>query len=93
MKTNNLGYPRIVSKRELKKTLEQYWAGTCTVDDLLEKGRALRRENRITQQMVGIDMIPSNDFSFYDQVLDMTLMVGAIPSRYKPLQKKPYKLI
>lgn len=83
MLTNNLGYPRIGGNRELKKSSEQYWAGKITCEQLLQTGREIRLENWNTQKQAGIDLIPSNDFSFYDQVLDMTLTVGAIPERYK----------
>ncbi|MCX7631950.1 MAG: 5-methyltetrahydropteroyltriglutamate--homocysteine S-methyltransferase [Turneriella sp.] len=88
MKTNNLGYPRIGVKRELKKTLEDYWSGQCGHEDLLLAGSSLRRHNWQLQQSVGIDLIPSNDFSFYDHVLDMSLLVGNIPERYLPLLEK-----
>ena len=82
MLTHNLGYPRIGSQRELKKASENYWAGKTTLKNLLQVGKNLRQENWIAQKKAGIDLIPSNDFSFYDQVLDMSLMVNAIPSRY-----------
>lgn len=82
MKTNNLGYPRIGSNRELKKASELYWSGKISADELLEVGKNIRRENWQLQAESGIDLIPSNDFSFYDQVLDLTLTLGAIPERY-----------
>ncbi|PZX46007.1 5-methyltetrahydropteroyltriglutamate--homocysteine S-methyltransferase [Algoriphagus chordae] len=82
MQTHNLGYPRIGSRRELKKACEQYWSGKITSADLLTAGENIRKANWQFQKDSGIDLIPSNDFSFYDQVLDMSLMVGAIPERY-----------
>src|SRR5688572_22071584 len=82
MLTQNLGYPRIGSQRELKKACEQYWSGKTTLKNLYQVGRNLRIENWRLQKEAGIDLIPSNDFSFYDQVLDMSLMVSAIPHRY-----------
>ncbi|SHH33623.1 methionine synthase (B12-independent) [Chryseolinea serpens] len=82
MLTNNLGYPRIGSQRELKKACELYWAGKTTLKNLYQVGRNLRQENWQLQRDAGIDIIPSNDFSFYDQVLDMSLTVSAIPERY-----------
>lgn len=85
MLKNNLGYPRIGAQRELKKACEQYWAGKITLKELLDTGRNLRQQNWETQQQTGIDLIPCNDFSFYDQVLDMSLTVGAIPERYHPM--------
>lgn len=87
MKTHNLGYPRIGSHRELKKACEQYWAGKISFQELAETGKYLRLHHWQTQQDTGIDLIPSNDFSFYDQMLDMTLTVGAIPDRYEALLK------
>ncbi|NDV17361.1 5-methyltetrahydropteroyltriglutamate--homocysteine S-methyltransferase [Muricauda sp. TY007] len=86
MKTSNLGYPRIGAHRELKKACEKYWSGKITLEDLLQTGKSIREENWKLQQQKGIDLIPSNDFSFYDQVLDTSLMVGAIPERYKNAQ-------
>ncbi|MFW0717774.1 5-methyltetrahydropteroyltriglutamate--homocysteine S-methyltransferase [Pedobacter sp. N23S346] len=82
MQTHNLGYPRIGSNRELKKASEQYWAGKITLAELLSKGRNISEQNWKLQQEAGIDLIPSNDFSYYDQILDMSLTVGAIPKRY-----------
>ncbi|WP_281297586.1 5-methyltetrahydropteroyltriglutamate--homocysteine S-methyltransferase [Flavobacterium limnophilum] len=87
MKTNNLGYPRIGSNRELKKASELYWAGKITADELLEVGQNIRATNWQLQAKAGIDLIPSNDFSFYDQVLDLTLTLGAIPKRYNEIAK------
>ena len=87
MKTNNLGYPRIGSNRELKKACELYWAGKIAADELLKVGKNIRQENWQLQANAGIDLIPSNDFSFYDQVLDLTLTLGAIPKRYSEVAK------
>ena len=83
MKTNNLGYPRIGSKRELKKANELYWANKITAEDLLVTAAVIRKQNWQLQADKGIDLIPSNDFSLYDQVLDLTLTVGAVPERYQ----------
>ncbi|WP_422004441.1 5-methyltetrahydropteroyltriglutamate--homocysteine S-methyltransferase [Roseivirga pacifica] len=82
MQTHTLGYPRIGSKRELKKACENYWAAKITQQALKNQGYEIRKENWLLQQQAGIDLIPSNDFSFYDQVLDMALTVNAIPDRY-----------
>ena len=87
MKTNNLGYPRIGSNRELKKASELYWAGKISVDELIDAGKEIRLKNWKLQFEAGVDLIPSNDFSFYDQVLDLTLAVGAIPERYNDFAK------
>jgi 5-methyltetrahydropteroyltriglutamate--homocysteine methyltransferase len=82
MQTHNLGYPRIGSNRELKKACEQYWSGRSSQKNLQQVGKNIRLENWQLQRDAGIDLIPSNDFSFYDQILDMSLSVGAIPERY-----------
>ncbi|WP_185204717.1 5-methyltetrahydropteroyltriglutamate--homocysteine S-methyltransferase [Chryseobacterium sp. C3] len=88
MQTHILGYPRIGSNRELKKACEQYWSGKITLDELLDVGKNIRQNNWKLQQEAGIDLIPCNDFSFYDQVLDMTLTLGAIPERYEEIALK-----
>lgn len=92
MLKNNLGYPRIGNNRELKKASERYWSGKASKEDLLATGSAIRLENWKAQQEEGIDLIPSNDFSNYDQVLDWALTVGAIPERYQSLREQPLDL-
>lgn len=87
MQTNVLGYPRIGSHRELKKACEAYWAGKMSLERLQLTARQLRRQHWETLQQAGIDLIPSNDFSLYDQVLDLCLMTGVIPARFKPLME------
>ncbi|MHC4967691.1 MAG: 5-methyltetrahydropteroyltriglutamate--homocysteine S-methyltransferase, partial [Planctomycetota bacterium] len=78
----NLGFPRIGRSRELKRALEGYWSGKIDQPELESVGRQLRRDNWQLQRDAGIDHIPSNDFSYYDQVLDTCAMVGAVPHRY-----------
>lgn len=85
MQTHNLGYPRIGSDRELKKACESYWAGKISIHDLVKVGKTIRNQNWETQKNLGMDWIPSNDFSFYDHVLDTSLMLGAIPKRYNKI--------
>ncbi|MBX3253010.1 MAG: 5-methyltetrahydropteroyltriglutamate--homocysteine S-methyltransferase [Chitinophagaceae bacterium] len=87
MQTHNLGYPRIGSQRELKKACEQYWAGKLTLQQLSQAGSSIRLRNWLLQKEAGIDLVPCNDFSYYDQVLDTSLMVGAIPVRYHNLMQ------
>jgi len=82
MRTQNLGYPRIGSQRELKKVCENYWAGKTGLKNVLTVGKSIRHENWQIQKDAGIDLIPSNDFSYYDHVLDHSFMFGAIPKRY-----------
>ena len=86
--TNNLGYPRVGPFRELKKANEAYWAKKISAEELLSAAKDIRVANWNTQKDAGIDLIPSNDFSFYDQVLDLSLTVGAIPARYNSLLDK-----
>ncbi|WP_421823785.1 5-methyltetrahydropteroyltriglutamate--homocysteine S-methyltransferase [Flagellimonas oceanensis] len=93
MKTSNLGHPRIGAHRELKRACEKYWSDRTPLEDLIEMGKSIRKENWKLQQGKGIDLIPSNDFSFYDQVLDTTLMVGAVPERYTNLQTSDNSLL
>jgi len=88
MQTHNLGYPRIGNQRELKKACEQYWSGKIVLDELLSTGRSVCNQNWKTQKEAGIDLIPCNDFSYYDQVLDLTLTLGVIPKRYKEIALK-----
>lgn len=88
MQTHNLGYPRIGSKRELKKANESYWKGDLTQEQLLKIGRDIRLSNWLLQKEAGIGLIPVNDFSFYDQVLDLSVMLGVVPDRYKPVADK-----
>lgn len=77
-----LGTPRIGLKRELKFALESYWSGKSDQAALLAEAKRLRALNWARQEAHGVDMIPSNDFSLYDHVLDTSLMVGAIPAIY-----------
>ncbi len=78
----NLGFPRIGAHRELKRAVEGYWKGNLTKNELLDSARALRTSHWTTQQDLGLDVVPSNDFSFYDQILDACAMVGAVPERF-----------
>lgn len=87
MQTNILGYPRIGSNRELKKANEAYWTGKISLEKLQLTARQLRRQNWETLHQAGIDLIPSNDFSYYDQILDMCIMTGAIPARFQALKE------
>lgn len=80
--SSNLGFPRIGPRRELKKALEDYWRGQIDAPALHEVCRSLRRQSWQWQHEVGIQHIPSNDFSMYDQVLDTATMVGAVPPRF-----------
>ncbi|MCE5207808.1 MAG: 5-methyltetrahydropteroyltriglutamate--homocysteine S-methyltransferase [Chloroflexi bacterium] len=86
--TSSLGYPRIGKQRELKFALEKYWAGKIPAQELFTIAAKLRRQQWITQSENQIQILPSNDFSLYDQVLDTTWMVGAIPARFQQLKSQ-----
>ena len=76
---HNLGFPRIGAKRELKFALESYWKGGMSREALKDLGIQLRK--RHWQDQAGLDFVPVGDFSFYDQVLDMSFMLGNLPAR------------
>ena len=86
IKTNILGYPRLGANRELKRSEEAYWAGKISKQELLDTAALIRKNNWLLQKEAGIDLIPSNDFSFYDQTLDLSLSLGVIPDRYNDLK-------
>lgn len=82
IRTHNFGFPRIGAKRELKRALESTWARRITKTQLVETAKAIRAEYWRAQRAVGIDLIPSNDFSLYDQMLDTIALVGAVPEQF-----------
>jgi 5-methyltetrahydropteroyltriglutamate--homocysteine methyltransferase len=77
-----LGYPRIGPRRELKTALESHWSGKSDADALLAVAADLRAKAWGRQHELGADIVPSNDFSLYDHVLDHSAMVGAVPAIY-----------
>ncbi|CAE6816468.1 5-methyltetrahydropteroyltriglutamate--homocysteine methyltransferase [Paraburkholderia domus] len=79
--THNLGFPRIGAKRELKFGQEGYWKGQSSRDELTALGAQLRQ--RHWENQTGLDQVPVGDFSFYDQVLDMSFTLGNIPERVR----------
>ena len=85
MKTSVIGFPRIGTLRELKFASEKYFKKEITADELLAKGKELRKIHWNTQKEAGIDYISSNDFSFYDILLDTAVLFGIVPKRYKEL--------
>ncbi len=82
IKCSNNGFPRIGADRELKKAVESYWKGQSSESQLEDIAAELRRRHWQLQKAAGLDIIPSNDFSFYDQMLDTSAMLGAVPARY-----------
>lgn len=77
------GYPRQGPDRELKKAIEGYWKGRVTADALHATAAEIRRSNWRQLADAGVNEVPTGDFSYYDHVLDTTVMVGAIPERHR----------
>ncbi len=86
MKTSIIGYPRVGSLRELKFASEKYFKGAVSEEELKNTAAQLRKENLLIQKENDIDFIPSNDFSFYDNVLDTAVLFGIVPKRYTELK-------
>lgn len=85
--THNLGFPRIGAQRQLKFALENYWKGASSQQELLNSGAQLRQQNWNIQS--ALDWVPAGDFSFYDQVLDTSFMLGNIPDRANKIGNRP----
>ncbi len=83
---HNLGFPRIGAFRETKFNIEKFWKGEISKQELFEVLTKIRKDNWFLQKNKGIDIIPSNDFSAYDHVLDTMCVLGAIPERYKNIE-------
>lgn len=82
LRTSSLGFPRIGGRRELKFALESFWNRKTTEAELLTVAKKLRQDHWLLQKEAGIDIIPSNDFSLYDHVLDTLVMIGGTPERF-----------
>jgi len=80
--SHTLGFPPLGPARELKRATEAYWSGKLSREGLLKAGAELRAANWRLQRAAGVDLVPSNDFSFYDRMLDTCALVGAVPERY-----------
>ncbi len=85
--THNLGFPRIGAKRELKFALESYWKGESSLAELKSLGAQLRQRHWINQ--TALDLAPVGDFSFYDQMLDMSFTLGNLPERVRGFRGDP----
>ena len=83
--TSVSGFPRIGQNRELKKIIEGYWKGANDLAAVKATAAELRAKHWKLQQAAGIDLIPSNDFSYYDQMLDTAILLNVIPQRYARL--------
>ncbi|MFC3609129.1 5-methyltetrahydropteroyltriglutamate--homocysteine S-methyltransferase [Stutzerimonas tarimensis] len=86
---HNLGFPRIGRDRELKKALETYWRGEIDESELRQTGAELRAAHWQLQRDAGLDLLPVGDFAWYDGVLGHSLMVGAIPERFRDGAAEP----
>ncbi|KAH8677968.1 5-methyltetrahydropteroyltriglutamate-homocysteine S-methyltransferase [Xylariales sp. PMI_506] len=84
-----LGFPRMGVNRDLKKATEAYWAGNLSQADLLAEAKRLRLAHWKIQKDAGVDIIPSNDFALYDQVLSHIQDFGAVPERYSSSNLNP----
>ncbi|MCJ1304116.1 methionine-synthesizing 5- methyltetrahydropteroyltriglutamate--homocysteine methyltransferase [Hypocenomyce scalaris] len=89
VKSSVLGFPRMGVNRDLKKATEAFWADKLSQDELLAEGKRLRLAHWKIQKDAGIDVIPSNDFSYYDHVLNHIQLFGAIPERYTKYNLSP----
>jgi 5-methyltetrahydropteroyltriglutamate--homocysteine methyltransferase len=87
--THNLGYPAIGVNRELKRALEGYWSDKIDADGLLRAAQEIRKTNWCAQKSAGIDLVPSNDFSLYDRMLDLTAAFGSVPERFASANHNP----
>ncbi len=85
MKTSIIGYPRIGRLRELKFASEKYFRGEITASELEQTAKEIRLYDLKLQKESGLDLIPTNDFSFYDGVLDTAFLLNAVPERYTSL--------
>ena len=86
VKTTVFGYPKIGPQKELKKVLESYWNGKTSQAELIKTSENLILNNAKTIAKHGIDIIPSNEFSFYDFILDLSVMFNVIPERFRKIE-------
>lgn len=83
IKTSNLGFPRLGEKREWKKSIEGYWGVQLNLSELHEALKEIKSHNETLQQEYSLDSLPSGDFSYYDHVLDTSLLFNIIPARFQ----------
>ena len=86
MRTSIIGHPRVGSLRELKFATEKYFRREISEEQLQNVAKEIRKNAWIAQKNSGLDFIPSNDFSFYDHMLDTAVLFNIIPERYKDLK-------
>jgi 5-methyltetrahydropteroyltriglutamate--homocysteine methyltransferase len=87
-KTLITGFPRIGENRELKKVLESYWSHKISFEEVEAAAKALRKKHWLLQKDCCVDLISSNDFSLYDNMLDTIIMLNAIPERFSAIKDK-----
>ncbi|WP_114417652.1 5-methyltetrahydropteroyltriglutamate--homocysteine S-methyltransferase [Marinospirillum perlucidum] len=80
--THIAGYPRMGARRELKFALEKYWSGQLQKAELETQGRQLREQHWLEQAKAGLDFVSVGDFAFYDQILNLSQLLGVIPPRF-----------
>ena len=85
MRTSIIGYPRVGSLRELKFATEKYFRKEISAEELKNTSNEIRKSQWLLQKNSGLDFIPSNDFSFYDNMLDTAVLFNIVPSRYSSL--------
>lgn len=89
---SNLGFPRFGAKREWKKAIEKFWKGKLSEEELHAVADELRDRHWRMQVDAGLFAIPVNDFSYYDHMLDMSTLLGAVPPRYEAPADQPVSL-
>lgn len=89
---HNLGFPRVGAARELKRAQEAYWAGKVDQASLLATGRELRARHWAAQAQAGLQWVPVGDFAWYDQILEWTTLLGAVPARFGQPDDAPVAL-
>jgi 5-methyltetrahydropteroyltriglutamate--homocysteine methyltransferase len=91
-KIHNLGFPRIGAQRELKRSLESYWSGKQAMDALERTGAELRARHWAVQADAGLELVPVGDFAWYDQILEWSTLLGAVPARFDQDAGQPVSL-
>src|SRR5690606_37812104 len=89
---HNLGFPRIGADRVLKRAQEAYWSGKADQASLREVGRELRARHWGLQAQAGLNTVPVGDFAWYDQILEWTTTLGAVPARFGQIEQEPVSL-
>ncbi len=82
IRTTAFGYPKIGPNRELKKVVESYWAGEITKEQLYNEAEKIQIQRLTVLKNADLDLIPSNDISLYDFILDISTMLGVVPKRF-----------